>query len=74
MTLDGSLADNDATFDRFHESGAAPGCAFGVIVDGELVNRGGRGTLRAGAATEPHGRRVPMTLEVRPRGLTAADR
>jgi CubicO group peptidase (beta-lactamase class C family) len=53
VTLAGSLGDIDAIFDRIHESGVAPGCAFGLIVDGKLVHDGGRGTLRAGEAREP---------------------
>jgi CubicO group peptidase (beta-lactamase class C family) len=53
VTLDGSFGDIDAIFDRFQESGAAPGCAFGLIVDGALVHAGGRGSLRVGEAREP---------------------
>ena len=53
MTLDGSIADIEAIFDRFQESGVAPGCAFGVIVDGELVHVGGRGTLRTDVPRTP---------------------
>ncbi len=53
MTLTDALADVDAIFDRFAAGGAAPGLAFGVVVDGELVHAGGRGTLRVGESAEP---------------------
>jgi CubicO group peptidase (beta-lactamase class C family) len=53
VTLDAAVRDIDAIFDRFHASAAAPGCAFGVIVEGELVHSGGRGTLQAGQSRAP---------------------
>ena len=53
MTLTTALDDIDAIFDRFHGSGAAPGLAYGVVVDGALVHTGGRGTLRAGEDAPP---------------------
>ncbi len=53
MSLDAVLAEIDAIFDRFHDSTAAPGCAFGVIVDGALVHAGGRGVLRVGEPAAP---------------------
>lgn len=53
MTLDDAFRDIGAIFDRFAASGAAPGCAFGVVVDGELVHVGGRGVLRIGSAGVP---------------------
>ena len=50
MTLTSAIDEIDAIFDRYHESGAAPGCAFGIAIDGTLVHTGGRGTLRTGGA------------------------
>ncbi|HET7472490.1 MAG TPA: serine hydrolase domain-containing protein [Candidatus Limnocylindrales bacterium] len=48
MTLTAAFPEIDELFDRYHATAVAPGVAFGVIVDGELVHAGGRGTLRAG--------------------------
>ncbi|MEO5965350.1 MAG: serine hydrolase domain-containing protein, partial [Candidatus Limnocylindrales bacterium] len=48
-----SLDDVDAIFERFHVSGAAPGFAYGVVIDGALVHTGGRGTLRVGEVEPP---------------------
>jgi CubicO group peptidase (beta-lactamase class C family) len=52
-TLPETLPAVEAIFDRFHASGAAPGVAYGVIVDGELVHAGGRGSIRPGGASTP---------------------
>ncbi|MBA2382763.1 MAG: beta-lactamase family protein [Chloroflexi bacterium] len=52
--LAGALAEVDAIFDRFAASDAVPGFAYGIVVNGELVHSGGRGTLRAGAAVTPN--------------------
>ena len=48
-----AFAAIDAVFDRFHATVAAPGVAFGVIVDGELVHAGGRGSILADGRGEP---------------------
>ncbi|MDQ3128913.1 MAG: beta-lactamase family protein [Chloroflexota bacterium] len=53
MTLSATLTEIDAIFDRFHATTAAPGCAFGVVIDGAIVHAGGRGTLRDGEAAPP---------------------
>ena len=47
MTASSAIDEIEAIFDRYHASGAAPGCAFGIAIAGELVHSGGRGTLRA---------------------------
>jgi CubicO group peptidase (beta-lactamase class C family) len=47
VTATSAIDEIEAIFDRYHASGAAPGCAFGIAIDGELVHSGGRGTIRA---------------------------
>lgn len=47
MTIAAAFPAIDEIFDRYHATGAAPGFAFGVIVDGELAHAGGRGSVRA---------------------------
>ncbi|MEO5941185.1 MAG: serine hydrolase domain-containing protein, partial [Candidatus Limnocylindrales bacterium] len=53
MTIPPALDGVDAIFERFHGSGAAPGLAYGVVVDGALVHTGGRGTVRVGQDAPP---------------------
>ncbi len=53
MTLDATFDEIDAIFRRFLATDAAPGCAYGVVIDGALVRSGGLGTLRDGEALEP---------------------
>jgi len=43
----------DELFADFFRDGSAPGVAFGVVVDGELVHSGGIGTLRVGEDATP---------------------
>ena len=53
MALSDALTEVDAIFDRFAARGVSPGAAYGVIIDGELVHTGGRGTLRVDDPTSP---------------------
>ena len=43
----------DELFAQFFATGTAPGVAYGVVVDGELVHTGGLGTLRVGEDATP---------------------
>ena len=43
----------DAIFDRFFAGHGAPGVAYGIVVDGELVHDRGLGTLRTDERAEP---------------------
>ena len=53
MTLSVSLAEVDAIFERSVALGSAPGVAYGVVMDGAIVQAGGHGTLRAGDTAPP---------------------
>jgi CubicO group peptidase (beta-lactamase class C family) len=50
MPSDETLASVDAIFERFVAENGAPGIAYGVVVDGELVATGGHGVARLRAA------------------------
>lgn len=51
---DDGWAEIDSLFaDYFAEGATAPGCAYGVLVDGKLVHTGGMGTLRVGEDAIP---------------------
>jgi CubicO group peptidase (beta-lactamase class C family) len=52
-TATDALTEVDAIFERYHATGAAPGFAYGVVVDGELVHTGAHGSIRAEGETRP---------------------
>jgi CubicO group peptidase (beta-lactamase class C family) len=53
-SLAAALRDVDAIVERFAADGPAPGIAYGVIADGELVHARGIGTLVAGEDRPPN--------------------
>eukprot|EP01048_Picozoa_sp_COSAG05_P017471 COSAG05_NODE_2387_length_3132_cov_1.598088_5_plen_297_part_00 len=54
VSSDGWAAEIDSLFADYFAGGAtAPGCAYGVVVDGEVVHTGGLGTLRVGEDATP---------------------
>ncbi len=53
MSLSDALTEVDAIFERLAARQAAPGIAYGVVIDGGLAHTGGLGTLRDGADLRP---------------------
>ena len=53
MTIADGLGPVDGVFDRFVADNPAPGVAYGVIADGELIHGRGLGTLRASEDRPP---------------------
>lgn len=53
VTIPDTLTSVDAVFGRYHATGPAPGVAYGVIADGELVHTGALGTIRPDGSARP---------------------